>query len=446
MTKICFRADASAQTGYGHFFRSLALAEMLSERFECVFFLYEPTPAQIRECTGRFELQSLADPFEDFLGRLSGDEFVVLDNYYFTGEYRKRIKDKGCALACIDDFSAALSSADLTINHGFNAMGPDWAILRKPFREAVPAKDREGVCICFGGSDSLSLADSLSSVLGDCGKKVTVLHGSGRSAEQMADIFRSSEVCILSASSVCYEALSCGCRVAAGWYVDNQKDFYNGLVDNGMVYPLGNLAASLPDREQLLEALDKAPSGKWRKDIDVQGNYIGLFQAALARRDYRIDGLDFVNYVNLSREEKVAVLRCRNEESVRKWMCSTDEIPLEGHLAYIEGLRTRNDAFYWAVYLDGRLCGGVSLTGMKDSSADEGIFLDPALAGRGLGTRISAASFRLYFDILGLKSIYSLVNQDNVAALKMDRHLGFSISEPRDGFVRIDLEAGHQLL
>ena len=38
MQKIYFRADASATIGYGHFIRTLALADMLKDDFDCTFF------------------------------------------------------------------------------------------------------------------------------------------------------------------------------------------------------------------------------------------------------------------------------------------------------------------------------------------------------------------------------------------------------------------------
>lgn len=41
--KIYFRADASAQIGYGHFIRTLAIADMLKSEFDCTFFTVSPT-------------------------------------------------------------------------------------------------------------------------------------------------------------------------------------------------------------------------------------------------------------------------------------------------------------------------------------------------------------------------------------------------------------------
>lgn len=44
--QIIFRADAGKRIGYGHFVRTLALADMLKEEFECVFVTQDPTEYQ----------------------------------------------------------------------------------------------------------------------------------------------------------------------------------------------------------------------------------------------------------------------------------------------------------------------------------------------------------------------------------------------------------------
>ena len=49
MQKIYLRADASAAIGYGHFIRTLALADMLKDDFDCTFFTCHPTSYQVSE-------------------------------------------------------------------------------------------------------------------------------------------------------------------------------------------------------------------------------------------------------------------------------------------------------------------------------------------------------------------------------------------------------------
>ena len=86
MRKIYFRADASATIGYGHFIRTLALADMLKDDFDCTFFTCHPTPYQVEEMEKVCPFIPLQEETHsaDFLSHLQGDEIVVLDNYFFT--------------------------------------------------------------------------------------------------------------------------------------------------------------------------------------------------------------------------------------------------------------------------------------------------------------------------------------------------------------------------
>ena len=464
--RIYFRADASAVIGYGHFFRTIALASMLRDEFECHLFLHDPTPLQLKEAEKVCAVTALKDRFDDFLTYLDGTETVVLDNYFFTPQYQLSISQKGCTLVCIDDIYDRLFYADVIINHGFASktqystasdtifcLGAKWALLRPEFLQPVPdTAKRDGITICFGGGDPLGLTDRFYNIVREELPQTTVraIKGASLNASQMAEIFRSSEICILSASSVCYEALSCGARVAAGWYVDNQKDFYEGLVSHGLVTPLGYIAERIPDRISLINALKRTSTPADRSFMPVKETpelFRTLFRTLTAggvtaedfRKDYTIDGLRFVNYIHLDESRKMEILEYRNHPEVRRWMCSTDVIPLRNHLDYIESLKTRDDAFYWAVFNEDGMCGGISLTALKDNTADEGIFLNPAMTGRGLGTRITRASFKLYFSLLGLNRIYSLVHKDNAAALNMDRKTGYSTGPAENGFVTIEL-------
>ena len=92
--KIFFRADAGAQIGYGHFIRTLALADMLRNDFDCTFFTQSPSEYQQREIEKVCSLVCLPSDdskFEKFLDYLTGKEIVVLDNYFYTSKYQKQI-------------------------------------------------------------------------------------------------------------------------------------------------------------------------------------------------------------------------------------------------------------------------------------------------------------------------------------------------------------------
>ena len=99
--KIYFRADAGPEIGYGHYIRSLALADMLKRDFDCKMFTQSPTNYQIKEARTICPVIALPNDeskFYLFLDLLEGDEIVVLDNYFFTTDYQRAIKAKGCKL------------------------------------------------------------------------------------------------------------------------------------------------------------------------------------------------------------------------------------------------------------------------------------------------------------------------------------------------------------
>lgn len=174
--KIFFRADAGAQIGYGHFIRTLALADMLRDDFDCTFFTQSPSEYQQREAEEVCPLVALPSDdskFEEFIDCLKGEEFVVLDNYFYTSEYQKQIKEKGCKLVCIDDMHDKHYYADVVINHGLIdkklfdiesytrlCLGLDYALLRKPFIQASSTvKNPNSWFISFGGTDYLNLTE-----------------------------------------------------------------------------------------------------------------------------------------------------------------------------------------------------------------------------------------------------------------------------------------------
>ncbi len=281
--KIYFRTDASFTIGYGHFIRSLALAEMLQEDFECVIVTVNPTQYQINEINKVCEYISLPSDqshFETFLQTLKGDEIVVLDNYFFTSDYQKAIKSKGSKLVCIDDLRDKHYFADLIIHQGISdpsmfsaeaytkfCIGIDWVLLRAPFLKAYnETKSRPfpksigRIAVCFGGSDMNNITELTISAL--CNQKnitqidiisnqnksiflgndkIKLIYHQNISADKIVEIFTNCDLGILSTSTICLEALACHTLLAVGYYVDNQAEFYKYLTQNKMALGLGNL-------------------------------------------------------------------------------------------------------------------------------------------------------------------------------------------------------------
>ncbi len=280
--KVYFRADAGPEIGYGHYIRSLALADMLKQDFDCTMFTQTPTDYQLREAKDVCPVISLPNDeskFDKFLECLKGDEIVVLDNYFFTTDYQKAIKAKGCKLVCIDDMHDKHYVADVVINHGCDdpslfdkegytrlCLGFEYALLRKPFLENQNDIERQKgfVVVCFGGSDPHNLTHKyvehlimsqgvlhVVAVVGDGYQYRDTLSNisnvevrSCLSASEMANLFRNAEAVVCSASTTAYEAIACGAKVYTGWYVDNQKEFYKMLQRRKLIEPLDYIVKS----------------------------------------------------------------------------------------------------------------------------------------------------------------------------------------------------------
>ena len=312
--KVYFRADAGPDIGYGHFVRTLALADMLKNTFDCVFFTQDPTDYQRRECEKVCELIALPsgeeklELFEDYL---IGDETVVLDNYFFTTEYQRRIKKKGCKLVCVDDLHDKHYVADAVVNHGparpdeFDCesytrlcLGPQWSMLRRPFLEPVKTRKRNNqIVVCFGGADPLRLTDRIVSYLFELGvgRELVVVLGDtvylsdlnrdrvtvkqNLNAWQMAELFETSCLGILPASSVRIEAVSRGLKVICGYYVENHKiGFERSLAQKDIVPVYDFKDLTLRKLESALDAIDYF-SFTIPDYSKVPERYIGLMSA-----------------------------------------------------------------------------------------------------------------------------------------------------------------------
>lgn len=311
--KIYFRADASDTIGYGHFVRTLALADMLKEDFDCTFFTQAPTDYQKKEAEKICPLVALPandTRFKIFLELLRGEEIVVLDNYFFTSGYQKKIKDNGCKLVCVDDVHDKHYYADVVVNHGLSdkslfdvepytrlCLGFDYALLRKPFFTHANINKVEGSWfISFGGTDYLNLTEkilnlihnddhvkSISVVIGDAFQykenlfnypKATIKKN--LTAEQMAHEMQKSQYAILPSSSVCIEALAGGCKVAAGYFVDNQQPYHDEWSKNSFIFGLGNIAEKINNNTVYL-LINSAQSYSYNFK-NIPSNYIEVFK------------------------------------------------------------------------------------------------------------------------------------------------------------------------
>lgn len=318
---IFFRADADRDIGYGHFVRCLALADMLKNHFQCVFYTQCPTEfqkQQLREVCPFVELPSDSSKFEKFLSVLTGREIVVLDNYFNTAEYQRKIKERGSVLICVDDMHKDHFFADAVINHSLGIgrgdysgelytnffLGLDYALLRKPFLEALrcdeckPKKNKNlDVLVCFGGADKLGIAERIANKLCVLDKVRSInllsIDGSKRldtdkikylenqSAEDMVRLFQCSDLVVIPSSSIMKEALTCKATILGGYFVENQINSYIQFQRLGAIIGFGDLSEK-KNEDSLVAFIKNNDMSQIRLNdriytSDIKENYINLF-------------------------------------------------------------------------------------------------------------------------------------------------------------------------
>lgn len=445
--KIYFRADAGPEIGYGHYIRSLALADMLKQDFDCTMFTQMPTDYQLRESEAVCPIVALPDDdsqFDKFLDYLHGDEIVVLDNYFFTTDYQRAIKTKGCKLVCIDDMHDKHYVADIVINHGVDEMslfdveptsklslGCPYALLRKPFLETNVDENRvKGLTVvCFGGSDSHNLTKryvdylimsqgvaQVVAVVGDGYRFKDELRNipnvevrSCLSADSMAGLFRSAEAVVCSASTTAYEALACGAKVYAGWYVDNQHDFYQHLCTLKTIVPLGNLMKNEPsfDTNMPTESVNLKVS---------KYNLRKLFWQ-LAWRE--------VNYTELTENESRQVWQTRNLSEIRQWMFNSNLFSWEKHSQFVTSLAQQSDKLYMAFFDGKQLVASYDLIDIRNRQAECGLYVHPNYVGKGIASMIEERMEEIAQE-RGIHILTSKVLHANVASLAFFTRNGFA--------------------
>lgn len=283
---LFIRADGSSKMGLGHLVRCTSLANILYDQFS-ITFVCKKIPRQVEDELNQdcFSVIKI-DREEDFFDRLQSDSIIVLDGYSFDAAYQKKIKEIGAKLVYIDDLHDRDFYADLIINHAPGikerfysvqpytkfALGLDYVLLRQSFLDEAKKVENQQInspdtiLICFGGSDVKNLTIPTLKVVQDFNqfKKIIIITGSAYShqnelmkitqneekiehrhalnGDEMASVFQQSDVAIVPASGILFEALSTGNITISGTYIDNQREMYKGFKKLGAIVDAGNFS------------------------------------------------------------------------------------------------------------------------------------------------------------------------------------------------------------
>ncbi len=286
MSKIYFRADGDSTIGLGHVSRCIALAEMLNPELECILITRSPdlpiltVKPPFKKVISLDNQKSISEEASSIVVKyIQPNDILVLDGYDFDVNYQKTIKDSGSALVCMDDHARGEYNCDVIINHAMGldetrfevdthtklCLGSDYIVVRSPFLASVKKRKStketpSSVLIAIGGADNNNLTLKIIEACEQIGniKDISVLTTklnynadkidpekhrlyTDLNAEEVCNLMLYNDLIICPSSTIAYEALCTGMLVCCGYFVDNQKNIYSGLVDSGVAYGLGDL-------------------------------------------------------------------------------------------------------------------------------------------------------------------------------------------------------------
>jgi UDP-2,4-diacetamido-2,4,6-trideoxy-beta-L-altropyranose hydrolase len=304
--KVVLRADSSFEIGFGHIFRMMSVAEALGQDYDFLLvtqILPDFILGEVKKMGLHYKIvegisRSLSDrklgdeiPF-DMNGILNGGEIVVTDGYWFGTHYQSEIKRLGCKLICIDDLAEFFFVADYVINHapGIDkavyrisentklCLGMDYLIIKKIFlNQPFPIRKVSDcrLVISMGGTDLYGITEKILNKVLEIDSQFVIeviyTHSFSQksvanlldvkrkypervflkdnlSSKQISELFDSCSHAILSSSTIALECLTRKIRPLIGYYTENQKFLYSGLIKENLSIGLGNLISD--DKEE----------------------------------------------------------------------------------------------------------------------------------------------------------------------------------------------------
>lgn len=465
--RIIFRADGNAQIGLGHLTRSLALATLLQADFLCVFAAQAPSPDFLSMLEkAKIEVIYLP-PTSDYhqeakelVKLLQPADTIVLDGYAFDTDYQQILKTNGNKLVCLDDIHAFPFVADAIINQAgcvtpneYHAeaytqffLGPAYALLRESFLKAA-TQTREineirNILLNMGGADpdnqTLNLLQS--SLINSKAINIKVVVGAAYryydqlqeyteqhpnitlhqnlDAEAMCALMKSCEAAILPPSSVAYEWCSVSGLLFVHQIANNQKDLAAFLIQQGLAFPLSQLAQTLihPDKTEIIA-----------QQVKQQRQYFdGKSKARLKRLFSELALAGSVHLRPADASDMQQLFNWANDPTVRQHSFNPAPIPLEIHQRWFSAKLNSPDCLILIALVD-EVPAGMIRFDMKENQATISYLLDKNFRGKGLGTwLLTAGAVKLKQQRPEVTRLIGHVQPSNVASVVSFRKAGFT--------------------
>jgi len=473
-TKVIFRADGNSKIGLGHVIRSLALAEMVKDKFDCVFAIQNPDVEIVKQikticsaviylpaCSNKADLKNELNPY------LFGNEIVVLDGYLFDTDYQRHIKKMGTRLICIDDIKAYHFVAHAIINtagtlqksdysvEGYTQcyLGPQYALLRSVFLNSAkkdkPAFATRKVFVNMGGADpfndtiktvsyltAFEYFDEINIVTGAAfqfrnqlynliKQDVRIKHYSSLDALQMAQLMHKCGIAICPPSGVAFEYASIRGLLFLKQIADNQVEVKKYFIEQGLAFDFENDFTQIVSSEQKINDALHHVVDKQMAVLDGQSDQ------RLRRLFHRQEALLQISLRRACSDDVMITFNWANDPEVRRSSYNPNPITLEDHTNWFAKKIKAPNTFYYIVEVNSTPIGQIRFDGEDEVVIS--YLIDIEMRGKGLASLILEKGVEtLLNDCQSIHSIIGYVKNENVASCKAFEKAGFALSSDKE--------------
>ncbi|MCO6469568.1 MAG: UDP-2,4-diacetamido-2,4,6-trideoxy-beta-L-altropyranose hydrolase [Saprospiraceae bacterium] len=457
-TPLLIRADGSTRLGMGHLYRSLALVKMLEGRYAATFVSKEITSdfislLQQENCN----IIPITDE-QQYIDLCTPKHITIIDGHHFPDTLYRRVSEKGSRIICIDDLHDKTYTADIILNQApairpadyhtggctYFALGPAYALLRQPFISAATHKRqrlRPTTClICFGGGDqnnltmrTLEIALELNAL-----ERIDVVTGSAYpfaetlkekiqqhphirhhhdiGAEEMQQLMEAADIAVIPCSTILLEVFACGCIPVAGYYVENQKYFYENFLKQQAFIDAGQFG-----KDEIRKALTEA--------LNYTENLPEIIDGKSPQRIRKLFALlDKMNDLHLRKateDDAETTFQWASDPEVRRYSFNREKITREGHLQWFNRKINESRCHYYIAMYQGHSIGSIRFD-VDGDTALISYLLDSKYHGRGMGQALLINGCRTFIQSYGTQvSLVGYVTPDNTASLKIFENIGF---------------------
>ncbi|MDD3342354.1 MAG: UDP-4-amino-4,6-dideoxy-N-acetyl-beta-L-altrosamine N-acetyltransferase [Sulfurospirillaceae bacterium] len=131
------------------------------------------------------------------------------------------------------------------------------------------------------------------------------------------------------------------------------------------------------------------------------------------------------NFTTLSDAQKRMILAWRNHENIKTYMYNAHTISEAEHFGFIESLKTRDDKRYFLAQHEGLNIGVIDFNAISTHSATLGLYTNPMLHQKGMGSLLMQTIIEYAFETLKVKTLIAEVFDGNQRAKALYEKFGF---------------------